>query len=91
MLLLPQGIAERLSPSEMNAILAHELCHVRRRVNLLALIHMIVVVSRGNAPDLYAEAIVKVCISSVSPCTPPRMPTTEEPESNRGHPPGGEC
>jgi uncharacterized protein (TIGR03435 family) len=89
LLLLPQGIAERLSPSEMNAILAHELCHVRRRDNLLALIHMIVeaifwfhplvwwigarlieerecacdedVVSRGNAPDLYAEAIVKVC------------------------------
>src|SRR5581483_10871718 len=88
-LLLPQGIAERLSPSEMNAILAHELCHVRRRDNLVALIHMIVeaifwfhpmvwwigarlieerecacdedVVSRGNAPDLYAEAIVKVC------------------------------
>ena len=89
LLLLPQGIAERLSPSEMNAILAHELCHVRRRDNLLASIHMIVetifwfhplvwwigarlieerecacdedVVSLGNAPDLYAEAIVKVC------------------------------
>jgi bla regulator protein blaR1 len=39
LLLLPQGIAERLSPSEMNAILAHELCHVRRRDNLLASIH----------------------------------------------------
>jgi bla regulator protein BlaR1 len=98
LLLLPQGIAERLSPSEMNAILAHELCHVRRRDNLLALIHMIVeaifwfhplvwwigarlieerecacdedVVSRGNAPDLYAEAIVKVCKwSTESPLT----------------------
>src|SRR6185437_13947349 len=69
--------------------LAHELCHVRRRDNLLVSIHMIVeaifwfhplvwwigarmieerecacdedVVSGGNAPDLYAEAIVKVC------------------------------
>ena len=89
LLLLPQGIAQRLAPAEMNAILAHELCHVRRRDNLLALIHMIVeaifwfhplvwwisarlieerecacdedVISRGNAPDLYAEAIVKVC------------------------------
>jgi bla regulator protein BlaR1 len=89
LLLLPQGIAERLSPSEMNVILAHELCHVRRRDNLLASIHMIVeaifwfhplvwwisarlieerecacdedVVNRGNAPDLYAEAILKVC------------------------------
>ena len=42
LLLLPQGIAERLAPAEMNAILAHELCHVRRRDNLLASIHMIV-------------------------------------------------
>jgi bla regulator protein blaR1 len=98
LLLLPQGIAERLSPSEMKAILAHELCHVRRHDNLLASIHMIVetifwfhplvwwigarlieerecacdedVVSRGNAPDLYAEAIVKVCKwSTESPLT----------------------
>ena len=89
LLLLPQGIAERLAPAEMNAILAHELCHVRRRDNLLVSIHMIVeaifwfhplvwwigarlieerecacdedVVSRGNAPDLYAETILKVC------------------------------
>ena len=98
LLLLPQGIAERLSSSEMNAILAHELCHVRRHDNLLASIHMIVetifwfhplvwwigarlieerecacdedVVRRGNAPDLYAEAIVKVCQwSTESPLT----------------------
>jgi uncharacterized protein (TIGR03435 family) len=89
LLLLPQGISERLTPAEMNAILAHELCHVRRRDNLLVSIHMVVeaifwfhplvwwisarlieerecacdedVVSRGNAPDLYAEAILKVC------------------------------
>jgi uncharacterized protein (TIGR03435 family) len=89
LLLLPQGFAERLSPAEMKAILAHELCHVRRRDNLLVSIHMIVeaifwfhplvwwiggrlieerecacdedVVSRGNAPELYAEAILKVC------------------------------
>jgi len=40
-LLLPQGITERLTPSEMNAILAHELCHVRRRDNLLAFLHMV--------------------------------------------------
>jgi beta-lactamase regulating signal transducer with metallopeptidase domain len=89
LLLLPQGISKRLTPAEINAILAHELCHVRRRDNLLVSIHMIVeavfwfhplvwwigarlieerecacdedVVSRGNAPDLYAEAILKVC------------------------------
>lgn len=40
--LLPHGIAERLTPSEMDAILAHELCHVRRRDNLLACVHMMV-------------------------------------------------
>ncbi len=41
-LLLPEGITERLSPCELSAVLAHELCHVRRRDNLFALIHMIV-------------------------------------------------
>lgn len=41
-LLLPEGITERLTPSELKAVLAHELCHVRRRDNLLAAIHMIV-------------------------------------------------
>lgn len=41
-LLLPRGIADRLSPAQMQAILAHELCHVRRRDNLAAAIHMVV-------------------------------------------------
>jgi bla regulator protein blaR1 len=41
-LLLPEGIAERLSPAQFKAIVAHELCHVRRRDNLTATIHMIV-------------------------------------------------
>jgi len=41
-LLLPQGIAERLTAEQINAILAHELCHVRRRDNLAAAIHMLV-------------------------------------------------
>jgi bla regulator protein blaR1 len=41
-LLLPEGIAERLSAAQLEAILAHELCHVRRRDNLTAAIHMIV-------------------------------------------------
>jgi bla regulator protein blaR1 len=39
-LLLPEGISERLTPAQWNAILAHELCHVRRRDNLTAAIHM---------------------------------------------------
>src|SRR6185437_1751800 len=88
-LLLPEGIAERLSPSELNAILAHELCHIRRRDNFFAAIHMMVeaifwfhplvwwigarlleereracdeeVLSQGNPPEVYADAILNVC------------------------------
>jgi beta-lactamase regulating signal transducer with metallopeptidase domain len=41
-LLLPEGIAASLSVPEMRAILAHELCHLRRRDNLTAAIHMLV-------------------------------------------------
>ena len=41
-LLLPEGIAERLTPDQLEAVLAHELCHVRRRDNLTAAIHMVV-------------------------------------------------
>jgi len=42
LLLLPGGITERLTPAQLDAILAHELCHVRRKDNLTATIHMIV-------------------------------------------------
>jgi bla regulator protein BlaR1 len=41
-LLLPAGIVERLTPPQLEAVLAHELCHVRRRDNLFASLHMIV-------------------------------------------------
>jgi beta-lactamase regulating signal transducer with metallopeptidase domain len=41
-LVLPHGIADRLSPAELDAIIAHELCHVRRRDNLTGAIHMLV-------------------------------------------------
>jgi bla regulator protein blaR1 len=41
-LLLPDGIADRLTKAQLDTILAHELCHVRRRDNLAAAIHMIV-------------------------------------------------
>ena len=40
--LLPEGIVERLTPSQLEAVLAHELWHVRRRDNLFASMHMIV-------------------------------------------------
>ncbi len=41
-LLLPDGITERLTAPQLDAILAHELCHVRRRDNLTAALHMVV-------------------------------------------------
>jgi uncharacterized protein (TIGR03435 family) len=41
-LLLPEGITARLTPDQLEAVLAHELCHVRRRDNLTAAIHMVV-------------------------------------------------
>jgi bla regulator protein blaR1 len=88
-LLLPDGIMEQLTPAELKTVLAHELCHVRHRDNLLAAIHMIVeaifwfhplvwwigarlveerelacdeeVLSLGNQPGVYADAILSVC------------------------------
>jgi bla regulator protein BlaR1 len=39
-LVLPHGIADRLTPEQLQAIVAHELCHIRRRDNLAAAIHM---------------------------------------------------
>ena len=41
-LLLPEGITNHLTPAQLEAILAHELHHVRRRDNLTAAIHMLV-------------------------------------------------
>ena len=85
----PRVSSERLTPSQLEAVLAHELCHVRRRDNLFASIHMIVeavfwfhplvwwigarlveereracdedVLSLGNQPRIYADAILNVC------------------------------
>lgn len=41
-ILLPEGIENRLSASQFEAVLAHELCHIRRRDNLTAALHMLV-------------------------------------------------
>jgi len=41
-LLLPEGIFDRLTPAQLEAIVAHELCHVRHRDNLFAAMHMFV-------------------------------------------------
>src|SRR5262245_46340696 len=41
-LMWPAGIGNRLSDEQIEAILAHEVAHVRRRDNLAALMHMLV-------------------------------------------------
>ena len=41
-LLLPEGLAERLTPAQLNSVIAHERCHIRRRDNLAAAVHMVV-------------------------------------------------
>jgi bla regulator protein blaR1 len=94
-LLLPAGITERLDPEQLQTIVVHELCHVRRRDNLWSAIHMLVeacfwfyplvwwlgarlieereracdeaVIEQGAAPEMYAEAILKVCKLYVGP------------------------
>ena len=41
-LLLPDGISDRLLAAQLRTIVTHEMCHVRRRDNLTAAIHMLV-------------------------------------------------
>lgn len=41
-LLLPQGIWNKLTPEQFDTIIAHELCHLRYRDNLTAAIHMVI-------------------------------------------------
>lgn len=41
-LVWPAGISERLDDAHLDAVLAHELWHVRRRDNLAAVIHMVI-------------------------------------------------
>ena len=41
-LLVPADIIQRLTPRQLEAVLLHELCHVRRRDNLASAVHMIV-------------------------------------------------
>lgn len=41
-LVMPAGMEERLSAEQLEAVFAHELCHVRHRDNLAATIHMLV-------------------------------------------------
>jgi hypothetical protein len=48
-LLLPEGIMDRLTPDQLDAVLSPVICHVRRRDNLTAAIHM---VGRGTGAGL---------------------------------------
>jgi bla regulator protein blaR1 len=41
-LILPEGISGRLTPAQLKSVIAHELCHVQRKDNLTAAIHMFV-------------------------------------------------
>ena len=41
-MMLPKGITDRLNSAQMQAIVAHEMCHVRRRDNLTFALHMAV-------------------------------------------------
>jgi bla regulator protein BlaR1 len=41
-LLWPESIGERLTDAQLETVLAHELCHIRRRDNLTAAVHMFV-------------------------------------------------
>jgi bla regulator protein blaR1 len=41
-LLLPEGILEKLSAAQLRAIVAHEMCHVRRRDNLTFAVHQVI-------------------------------------------------
>lgn len=40
-LFLPEGVLKELSQEQLEAILSHELCHVRRRDNLAAALHLL--------------------------------------------------
>jgi len=42
LLLLPTGITDRLTEDQLETIIAHELCHIRRRDNLASVFHVIV-------------------------------------------------
>jgi Zn-dependent protease with chaperone function len=39
-MLLPEGIRDRLTPAQLEGVVAHELCHVYQRDNLIAAVHI---------------------------------------------------
>ncbi len=71
----PAGISARLDEGQLEAVLAHEVCHVRRRDNLTAALHMLVQAAFWFHPLLWwvgarlvaereracDEAVLRVC------------------------------
>src|SRR5690606_29076029 len=49
-LLLPTDVETRLSPAQLEAVIAHEVCHWRRRDNLAGALHMLVEALFGFCP-----------------------------------------
>jgi TonB family protein len=41
-LLWPEGLSDRLSAAQLRSVIAHEVCHIRRRDNLAAVLQMLV-------------------------------------------------
>ncbi|HEY1307937.1 MAG TPA: M56 family metallopeptidase [Vicinamibacterales bacterium] len=41
-LLLPEGLVDRLTPAQLNSVIAHERCHIGRHDNLAAAVHLVV-------------------------------------------------
>ena len=41
-LLLPDGLADRMTSAQLNAVVAHERCHIRSHDNFAAAVHMLV-------------------------------------------------
>ncbi|MBI2686544.1 MAG: TIGR03435 family protein [Acidobacteria bacterium] len=56
-LLLPRGIESTLTPEQLDAIVAHEMCHIERRDNLLGLAHMVVQAIFWFHPALWYIAV----------------------------------
>jgi len=74
-----EGICERLEDAHLEVILAHELCHVRRRDNLAAALHMVVEAIFWFHPLVWwlearmMEERERACDEEVQPAPPARQ------------------
>ena len=56
------AITRQLTPPQFEALLAHELCHVRRVAIILQIVvHMVVETVFWFHPQVYAEGILRIC------------------------------